>query len=52
MMVRMMELTNERKIEIERGVDKHCSILSPKERELFKSFMVENDDLMKSLSKT
>ena len=45
-------MLNSRRKEIESNVDKHCSILSPQERASFKSFMIENDDLMKKLSKS
>ena len=40
-----------RKKEIQQSVEKHCSVLIPQERESFKEFMIENDDLMKELAK-
>lgn len=40
-----------RKKEIQQNVEKHCSVLTPQERESFKEFMIENDDLMKELAK-
>ena len=44
-------MNNMRKKEIQQNVEKHCSVLTPQERESFKEFMIENDDLMKELAK-
>ena len=40
-----------RKREIQQSVEKHCSVLTPQERKIFKEFMIENDDLMKELAR-
>ena len=40
----------DRKRDIDSSVDKHCSALSPHERDVLKSFLLENDSLMKDLA--
>ena len=44
-------MMTEREQEIDASVDKHCSALSPHERDVLKSFLLENDSLMKDLAK-
>ena len=43
-------MMTERKQEIDASVDKHCSALSLHERAVFKSFLLENESLMKELA--
>ena len=39
-----------REQEIDSSVDKHCSVLSQHERAVLKSFLLENDSVMKELA--
>ncbi|MCK4958300.1 MAG: hypothetical protein KAT00_02850 [Planctomycetes bacterium] len=43
-------MMSEREKEIDASVDNHCSALSLHERAVFKSFLLENESLMKELA--